>query len=186
MNSANNRKKQMGVFTIELAMILLAFSLIIVFSMDVVVKQTVKGKLDRLSYSLVSLLRERSQLFDGDESMTHDEATKSLALIERSLSSTMNTFDIQRLGMVIEQQRFDSNNNPIPPVANVHIFTLGSYSCEPEEPLVTKIDLSPLSQFDNKLTLYQVSLCYRTDNWFGNLAGESFERVRSISLSFGR
>ncbi|WP_407334425.1 tight adherence pilus pseudopilin TadF [Enterovibrio sp. 27052020O] len=178
--------KQRGVFVIELTMILLAFSLIIVFTMDVVVKQTVKGKLDRLSYSLVSLLRERSQLFDGKETMTYDEAAQSFSLIQRSLSNTMGNFDISRLGMVIEQQRFDANKNPIAAVVNQHIFNLGAYECEPEEALSRKIDLSPVTQFDNKLALYQVTLCYRTDNWYGNLAGETFERVRSISLSFGR
>ncbi|WP_394209275.1 tight adherence pilus pseudopilin TadF [Enterovibrio calviensis] len=178
--------KQRGVFIIELTMILLVLSLIIVFTMDVVVKQTVKGKLDRLSYSLVSLLRERSQLFEGNETMTFDEAAKSFSLIQRSLNSTMGNFDISRLGMVIEQQRFDANKNPITAVVNQHIFTLGAYSCEPEEPLRQKMDLSPVTQFDNKLALYQVTLCYRTDNWYGDLAGETFERVRSISLSFGR
>ncbi|MEZ8148548.1 tight adherence pilus pseudopilin TadF [Enterovibrio norvegicus] len=200
-NSANNfsreRKKirkstvgsignQKGVFFIELCFVLTMLSVIIFLTIDIVVKQSVKGKLDRLSYSLVSVLRERSQLFDGDETMTYDEATKSLALIQNSLRSTLATYEDSRLGLLIEQQRFDANKNEISQNINEHIFAMGSYPCNNTTPLSELIDLSPVTQFDNKLTLYQVTLCYETENLFGRLFGGELVFVRSTALSFGR
>ncbi len=177
---------QTGVFIIEFAFVLLAFSFVIVFTMDLVAKQSVKGKLDRLSYSLVSVLRERTQLFDGDETMSYQEATKAYNLIRKSLRSTLAPFEESRLSVLIEQQRFDEDKNPISQNTNEHIFRMGSYACPAVTPLTNMQDLTPITQFDNRLTLYQVTLCYRTDNWFGSLVDEEYERVRSASISFGR
>lgn len=184
MTSSAN--KQRGVFAIEMAMILLGFSLIMVFTMDVVVKQSVKGKLDRLSYSSVSLIKERTQLFDGEETMSYFEIVQVFSLVTKSLNSTMGTFEIGRLGMYVEQQRFDANKQPIPPQQNVHRFSLGAYECAPDDRLDNLTHLAPVTQFDNKLTLYRVTLCYRTDNWFGDIVGGTFERARSIATSIGR
>ncbi|AMG29411.2 pilus assembly protein TadF [Grimontia hollisae] len=184
MTSSAN--KQHGVFAIELAMVLLGLSLIIVFTMDVVVKQSAKGKLDRLSYSTVSLLKERNQLFDGEETMTYSEMSQAFQLVAKSMRNTMGTFDISRLGMYVEQQRFDADKRPVPAIQNVHIYRLGSYPCAPDDRLENMIHLAPVTQFDNRLTLYRVTLCYRTDNWFGELVGGQFERARSIATSFGR
>ncbi|EOD78761.1 Flp pilus assembly surface protein TadF [Grimontia indica] len=178
--------KQRGVFTIELVLVLIGFSLVLVFTMDVVVKQSIKGKLDRLSYSLVSLIKERTELFDGDETITYAEATKGLDLVSRSLKDTIGDFEASRLGLYIEQQQFDDNKQPISPVVNVHRFSLGQYACQPDTVLSNMIDMAPITQFDNKLTLYQVTICYRSKNWYGDIVGENFERVRSISMSFGR
>ncbi|MDD1781723.1 pilus assembly protein TadF [Enterovibrio sp. ZSDZ35] len=182
----NLANKQRGVFSIELAMILVGFSLIIVFTMDVVTKQSVKGKLDRLSYSVVSLLKERTQLFDGEERMTNGEAAAALALVSNSLTATMNSFEASRVGILIEQQRFNSEQQAIPSVNGVNIYKVGEYDCEPVARLSTKAELSPVTNFGNRLSLYQVTLCYQTDNLFGSLIGKSWELARSTSISIGR
>lgn len=178
--------KQRGVFSIELSIILIGFALLIVFTMDVVTKQSVKGKLDRLSYSLVSLLKERTQLFDGSATLSRNEVNAALSLAQYSLRSTMGSFDASRLGLMIEQQQFNSEQAPTPAINGLHVFRAGEYACEPSERLSTKTDLSPITNFGNRLALYQVTLCYKTNNLFGSLVGKQWELTSSTSFSIGR
>ena len=58
MNGLNLKSKQRGVFSIEFAIVGVVFSLLLAFSGDVIMKISIKGKLDRLSYSLVNVLKE--------------------------------------------------------------------------------------------------------------------------------
>ncbi|MGF1769718.1 pilus assembly protein TadF [Enterovibrio makurazakiensis] len=182
----NLANKQRGTFTIELVVILIAFSFICVFTMDVVSKQAVVGKLDRLSYSTVSLVKERTQLFDGEDKMTISQTSTLFRLVSTSLDATMNGFESSRLGMVIEQQRFNSEQQPISAQTGVNIFDVGDYGCAPVKRLSLKSELAPVTNFGNRLTLYQITLCYKTDNMFGKLMGETWELARSTSISVGR
>lgn len=181
-NVTNLASKQRGVFSIELVIILIGFSLLLVFTMDVVTKQTAKGKLDRLAYSVVGILKERTQIFDSSQVLSRSEATMAYELVSNSLNNTMNSYESSRLGVLIEQQRFTSDQRP----TGANIFRLGEYNCEPVERLNSKQELAPVTSFGNKLSLYQVTLCYRTDNVFGGLVGETWELTRATAISVGR
>lgn len=98
----------------------------------------------------------------------------------------MSSFDVSRLGLFIEQQQFNSEQSPTPAINGVHIFKAGEYECEPAARLSTKTDLAPVTNFGNRLTLYQVTLCYKTVNLFGSLVGKRWEMTSSTSLSVGR
>ncbi|KKD58513.1 pilus assembly protein TadF [Grimontia sp. AD028] len=185
-NVTNLANKQKGTFTIELVMVLILFSFVVVFTMDIVSKQAVAGKLDRLAYSTVSLIKERTQLFDGEDEISTAEAATFLRLVSESLEATMESFDTSRLGVFIEQQRFNSEQQPISSSSGNGTFDLGGYNCEPATRLSQKLELAPVTNFGNRLTLYQVTICYRTDNMFGELMGETWELARSTAVSVAR
>lgn len=73
MNDRNLKSKQRGIFSIEFAIVGICFSLLLAFSGDVIIKLSIKGKLDRLSYSLVNVLKERTQLYGMDYQLTSEE-----------------------------------------------------------------------------------------------------------------
>lgn len=181
MHPSAEHKKQRGNFTVEFAIVAIFFSLLIVFSGDIVIKMAVKGKLDRMSYSAAAIIKERTELFDENSfSVTQAEFDKTDAIVTASLKRTMSGFDEARYGSVLEVQTFNSSFNP----AALETFRGGSINCAIGTPLDP--DLSVITTWNRMATLYRVTLCYETDNWFGNLIGEDFRMVVSQSVTIGR
>lgn len=177
---------QKGSFAIEFSLVAIFFAALFVFTQDVVIKQSIKGKLDRLSYSLVNIIRERTQLYASNTVIDLNQANDILKIAKRSLNETMSNFDESKLGLAIEQQKFKENLSPSPIRANIESFTLGSYNCAPADPISSRVNLAPVSLLGRKVTLYQVTLCYQSENLYGNLIGETHELVRSSSITVER
>ncbi|MCZ2722869.1 tight adherence pilus pseudopilin TadF [Marinomonas sp. 15G1-11] len=186
LNNESSKSSQRGLFAIEFALVGVFFAALLVFTEDVVIKQSIKGKLDRLSYSLVNIVRERTQLYNKSDQMSLAEANDLLKVATRSLKETMGNFEEGRLGLVIEQQKFKANLSPEPVRANIESFKLGGYNCDPAESIDQRIGLAPVSLLGRKVTLYQVTLCYQSDNLYGDLIGETHELVRSTSITVER
>jgi tight adherence protein F len=182
MNFLTKRHSQRGVFAIEFALVGVFFAALLVMTEDVVIKQSIKGKLDRLSYSLVNIIRERTQLYAKSTDMDLAQANDLLKIARRSLNETMSNFDDSKLGLIVEQQRFKGDFSPEPVVR----FKLGSYNCEPSKSIDTRTDLAPVSLLGRKVTLYQVTLCYQSENLYGDLMGGTYELVRSSSITLER
>lgn len=163
-------------------MVGLFFSLLLVFSGDVIIKLSVKGKLDRLSYSLVNVIKERTQLYDGNLQMT-DKDINDIDLIARhSLERTFGNYDASHYGLLIESQRFSGIGQALPATHE----TRGSLTCRVAEPISQLQHLSVVSVWGHQMPLYRVTLCYRTDNWFGDLVSTQFTDVTSDSIVIGR
>ncbi|MUI55809.1 tight adherence pilus pseudopilin TadF [Aliivibrio fischeri] len=174
--------KQRGNFTVEFAMVGLGLSLIFIFSADVIIKLSIKGKLDRLSYSLVNVLKERTQLYDEDYLITNSESNEIFNIAKNSLSRTLGSYEDERFGAVIEELTFRDIGAPNTPVT----YNYGSFSC-PLSKRIGELDyLSVVTTWERQATLYRVTLCYQTDNMFGSVVGESYTDVISSSVMIGR
>lgn len=174
-------QKQRGNFTVEFAIVAVFFSLLIVFSGDIVIKMAVKGKLDRMSYSAATVIKERTELFDENSFLvTQAEFNEADTIIKASLKRTMSGFEEARYGSVLEVQTFNSISTP----AALATFRGGSIRCAIGTPLDPA--LSVITTWNRMATLYRVTLCYETDNWFGKLIGEDFKMVVSNSVTIGR
>ncbi|MDW2173233.1 tight adherence pilus pseudopilin TadF, partial [Vibrio sp. 1567] len=57
------KSKQTGAFIVELALVLLFFGSIIAMHINYTIAVNKKGQLDRVVYSIVSVISERRQLF---------------------------------------------------------------------------------------------------------------------------
>lgn len=173
--------KQRGNFTIEFALVGVIFSLLLVFSGDVIIKLSVKGKLDRLSFSLVNVLKERTQLFDEDYQITSSEAKSINEIARNSLRRTLMTYENDRLGVLVEELTFSDIGTP-------NILKSFSYEggCVVTNTLAELEYLSVITSWDRQASLYRVTACYETDNWSGELLGEEFTTVSSSSVIIGR
>ena len=178
----NLKFKQGGNFSVEFAIVGLFFGLMLVFSGDVIIKLSVKGKLDRLSFSLVNVLKERTQLYGEDYKIKPAEATSLQTIAEHSLGRTLGTFDNSKFGILVEELTFSAIGaaNPLNP------FPLGSQSCEVSKTLAELAYLSVVTSWNRQASLYRVTLCYETDNWAGSLLGTDFTTVSSSSVMIGR
>lgn len=175
--------KQKGIFSIEFAIVGVIFSLLFVFSGDVISKLSFKGKLDRLSFSMVNILKERTQLYSDDYAITQEQVDLLVDISSQSLGRTIRSFDSASFGYVFESVTFDSDNNP----------TLTSFSqsgsgisCTVGSSLLSYQHLSKVTTWNRQTSLYRVTFCYNTDNWIGDLLGREFRRVQSDAVMIGR
>ena len=113
-------RKQKGIFIVELSLVLLVFSLLFVFSMDIILKLSHQSKLDRTSHSIASILAERRQLFNGNDLLcsTADRGCQQAVdqmylMAKNSLARMFTDFDVKKMTMIIEQQQFKKNNQVI-------------------------------------------------------------------------
>ena len=178
MKGINLISKQRGTFSVEFSIIGLIFGILLMFSADVIIKLSVKGKLDRLSYSLVSIAKERTQLYaeedytleSSDVSLLHDVAVNSL-------TRTIGAFDSSSFSMLVEE-----------------ITTSGGYqthssfagSCGAALIESTLANLKVETSWGRDSSVYRVTLCYETDNLVAGVLGGGFTTVQSSSAMIGR
>ncbi|WP_159654831.1 tight adherence pilus pseudopilin TadF [Vibrio atypicus] len=175
--------KQRGTFSVEFAIVGLIFSLLLVFSGDVIIKLSMKGKLDRLSYSMVNILKERTQLYSEDYTITQAEAREMYTISQGSLARMGgSSFDSTKYKTIVEELTFASNGSPNP----VRTYSFGADVCSLSTTLRELRHLSVITSWDRQATLYRVTLCYETENWVGELLGGDFRIVSSDAVIIGR
>jgi len=182
MNALNLKFKQRGTFSVELAIVGIFFSLLLAFSGDVIIKLSVKGKLDRLSYSLVNVVKERTQLYDANYQLTAKEVDDIDTLAQRSLQRTFGAFEADNYGLLVEELSFEEVDKPNPIIAE----SRGGMTCQVGQSIRDLEYLTVVSNRGREMPLYRVTLCYQTSNWIGDLLGKKFTNVMSDSVVIGR
>ncbi|MGF1788354.1 pilus assembly protein TadF [Photobacterium swingsii] len=178
--------REKGVFTIELAMILIFASSLFVMQVNSSIAIANKGKLQRVSYSLATLLSERKQLFNDEGNMCKDETscTKAinmmLEIAKSSLSRMSGKFNSDKLGIQVEELRRENNkisytkkNSGL--IKDCNIIDVRNSG-----------HLLPKTSNDRYLPLYQVSLCYETPFNVLGVVDNEIMHVVSSSISFAR
>ena len=182
--------KQSGVFLTEFAVVASVMALFMVFISDMVSKQTIQGHLQRLSYSGVNVIKERTQLYEleFDEKNSPNQAQDLYEVLSASMKRTMSGFDNKKFGMYLEQLQLveNENNEDVPALKQEHSKGM---QCRPATgQSLTELDNSLFveTSWGRRATLYQVTLCYEGDNWYGDLVDETFTTVRASSIMLGR
>ncbi len=170
----NNRK---GSVTIEFALTLMILVVVFAFLADLTFQRSTQAKLDNVSLSLVSILRERVQLYnDNGNSELTDGTTGSaggFAVIGSSdgdlnqyiqLANLMLFGDRNANKVKVTLERFSSDSNQYDKVSNAS-------ACEPYKSLDTLGYLSPRSETNNlrKIPLYQVTVCIEVNSFFQSM-----------------
>lgn len=180
--------KQRGNFTVEFSIVGVFLSLLIVFTGDLIMKLSMKGKLERLSYSIASVIKERTQLFEEEEyAVDDDQAKEAYQIVVNSLNRSMGHFDQDDFGfdLKVRQRSYYGLGNQLIEVSNWNsATTLGiGLAC----PGVTPgVDLLFQTSWGRSATLYQVTLCYRSTNWFGSLFGKDYSLVAANAFTLAR
>lgn len=175
-------KTQQGSFIIEFALFSVFFSTLILFTADIVIKQDLAGQLDRLSYSAVNLLKERSELYQRNAEIDQAQVDQIKALLDSSLNRSYNNFIAGDFSIKVEQQLVDGDNN----TTTGDTLNRGDFICNPAQSLASLVanvpELAPITNSGNRANLYQATLCYRAKDFIGN--GTS--TIRAFSFSLGR
>ncbi len=179
----NSKSKQRGLFSVEFAIVGGVLGLLLLFTFDVVAKIAMKGKLDRLSFSAVSLVKERTQLYGDDYTMSGADAGLVYRVIRKSLARTTGDYDSNNFGMRLEEQTYATDHS-----ANaLQTFNRGNQTCAVQQQLSEiEDDLSVVTTWGRKATLYRVTLCYETDDLLTSVLGSGFTTVSSSSVVIGR
>lgn len=187
MKETSFRRKQTGTFTIEFSIVAVIFAVYLAFTGDIVAKTSMVGKLDRLSFSAVSVIKERTQLYQKanvvDYTMSSTEATEIYNVLKRSMERTTKSFSANDFGMLLEEQTYDDAGTRRALVK----YDQGQNRCNVSQSLSDIEDnLSVTTTWGRKSTLYRVTLCYETENGVAGLLDNGFTTVTSSSVILGR
>lgn len=159
---------------VEFAFISLVLMFFIFFLADLVLRQAVTGRLDRVSYSASGVLRERIQLYDSRERLNQQDVEQIRSLAQRmmrDMDPTMNTAQLQlqveELHFV-EPSYFGGNQKTISLYRRWHSGAFAG-QCQPARPLNQLTELTPKGSYGRWVPLYQVTVCIPTISWFSRL-----------------
>jgi len=170
--------KQKGVFSIELAFVLLGMCAFLFFIFDLGFQVVQKSQLHRTSYSLASVLKERKAFFTKGTRATNwdinaDEAREMLQIAQNLLGQGKDDLRVNigfKSGKKPEQSFFAGN---------------GDIKCDAKS---IGDDITEGSKHD--LNVYRVTLCRRVPAFFEKaIAGQADKESRvlqSTSLFVGR
>ena len=162
--------RQKGAFTIELFFVLIAIVTIFYFMTDLSDKIMARAQLDRGSFALVNILKERSRYYDERVNIDATDTSQMQTLAARLLNTTENSvaIKIEALHNKTGWQEFESQQ----------YTNLGCSA-------VALKDKSELVPVENGVVfpLYQVTLCQKKNSWFATLWGESGEPTMTITSS---
>ena len=175
-------KYQKGSFTIELVFVLTALWGVYLFGADLSHQLFVRAKLDRSSFALVNVIKERTRYFEADVlagknlSVTHNDLLDLAAVAGRMLNIPPEDVAI----------RIESLTNK----TNMTVFTsdkFKSLNCKTDS-IRSYAELVPV---ENTVVfpLYRVSLCEEQTSWFKpffNGGNSTTVAITSSSIMPGR
>lgn len=160
-------KNNNGQIIIEFILVVSIIALLIKLLISITQYQSTVGKLDRISYSIAGIVRERERLYDNSTLLTQNNVNELARLANHMLSgSGVSTRD---LAITIETLHF----NPVSSAAsgdktidNAHSLELSVGTCHPARSLREMANLSPYSNRGRWMPLYQVTLCLPAPEWY--------------------
>lgn len=174
----NFRYKQNGNFSVEFAVVGVILSLLILFSIEFAYKLSVRAKLDRLSYSLVTVLSERTQLYDGRFKLAVDDANEIRDVAIRYLKEDIVDFDEKYFGFKV-RSGFVSDDSPLQNIPSGLACTQYLGRNEFEKHTVIKQD-------GRKLPIYNINICYQVSNIVPMFGLGDRSHIETSSWSVGR
>ncbi|MEW5558784.1 tight adherence pilus pseudopilin TadF [Enterobacter asburiae] len=163
-----------GSVAVEFSIISVVLLIFMFFVADLVLRQATVGKLDRLSYSIAGVLRERIQLYDRREELSSKDVGEVYQLAQRMMQDMNPTADVSALKIRVQQLFFEprvdlTDNKKYPISKEEWLSHIKGNECQPPKPLVELQDLSPRGSYGRWVPLYQVTLCLPTNSWYTRL-----------------
>ncbi|VEJ08859.1 tight adherence pilus pseudopilin TadF [Actinobacillus delphinicola] len=186
-----------GAAAIEFLLTVMFLVLVLFFMMDLAITRATVAQLDNISYSLVTVLRERTQLYrtaDGKgkvEAISESEV-KPLKILAKAMYYG-NPNDSRPLYLVIQSLQFKQTSATKEPVVDMSLSQpLGdTQQCVPTTNLLNFQNIAPRSEQNDERTipLYQVTVCVPAYSVFRSLVvGPAYANgtLRSSSHAVGR
>lgn len=184
-------KQQRAAITIEFVFTIILLTVILTFMIDLTMLRSNLGKLDNSSYSLANILRERKQLYNGNEMISLDSIEKFRKLAKYAVYGDDTAS--KELFIVIESVSFttdplDQQKEPKPDYKR-----FGDVShCTPYKNLDSLSNIAPRSEAKGgrKIPIYQVTICIPSYSVFKsvilNESSNSRHILRSSSMVVAR
>lgn len=174
MNVRNLWTNQRASITVEFVFISIALITFMYFLGDLVLRQAMTGRLDRTSYSIAGVLRERIQLFDGREALTQNDVDMALSLTKKMLKDMDPNVDLQSIGLSVEEMHFYEPTNLHDTTKRLKYYhkwnaNSSAATCSAPQPLTGLQELSPKGSYGRWVPLYQLSVCLPTTSWYTRL-----------------
>lgn len=147
-----------AVAAVEAAFIFSLLVVIVIAVTDYGFYLALHSRAEAVNYSLTSVLRERTWLYDADETVTQIQLDELAKLAEVMLGKA----GAQRLCLTVEQVVF--KDEKVKSVAASTVFSSGTDNCRAQAAtrLETLTELSPWSSASRWMPLYQVTLSVPT------------------------
>lgn len=165
-----------GSFVIEMLFVLLILIGTFYFMTDASHKLILRSKLDSISFSLVSILKDRTRFFDERAAINNSDFNDMEQLASRLLNE-----DISQFGIRVESL---TEGSALVTLSDSEFTSLGCNS----ETLDNKTTLVPEEE-GTLYPLYQISICLQSDSWFARAWGTSSSTnvtITSSSVMAGR
>lgn len=163
-------KNNSGSFSVELCFILIVLIALFYFMTDVSHKLIVRAQLDRASFSVVNVLKERTRFFDERFSLTQQDLVDMQYISSRLLNVEQRNVAIQVESL---QNKVARDVYTSPQYGSLGCSTL---AIDQKSQLVPEED-------GVVFPLYQVSLCVESDSWFSRVWGDPSSSKMVISSS---
>lgn len=173
MNVLNLWTDKRAAVSVEFVLISIALIFFIFFLTDLVIRQATVGKLDRVSYSVAGILRERIQLFDARETLNQQDVDAAADLAKKILTDMNSTIDLSQMSLHVEEMHFEDPIRLGDDRKQIKIYKSwdsgSSVQCMPPQPLNEQQQLTPRGSYGRWVPLYQVTVCLPTFSWFMRL-----------------
>lgn len=174
---------QKGSVTIEFTFMVILLCMMFAFMADLAIMRSTIGKLDRTSYSLVNIVKERTQFYEGRDTLDQSQVDKM-----QRLAAIMLNSDPNNVGVVIEYMSFATPERPQngrKPRANSPTILRAGYrkNCEPIKPISDLPMLSPVSENgveSRYVPLYQVTVCMPNYSLFQAILGSFYNERNQL------
>ncbi|EFM96878.1 tight adherence protein F [Actinobacillus pleuropneumoniae] len=187
-----------GSVTVEFIFIFFLFSVLLIFLVDVAILQSTTGKLQRTSYSLLNVVKERNISDGGKEEVTQEDVNKLKKLAVKLMGETdENLIDVtvQYYGFeaIKPQELGGSSTRPEKKTKSLSKELSTGGQCKAA--YSTNItDAAPLTEnfkgSNRYAAIYYVTVCRKMTNLFKGLtlAKQDYEsgRLRASALGVGR
>ena len=169
-----SKRRQQGSYTIELVFILVALWGVYLFGADLSYQLLARAKLDRSSFALVNVIKERTRYFEADVlagqnlPVTNSELEDMAKVASRMLNTPVDNVAI----------KIESLTNK----TNVAEFSTSKYRS------FAHADLAPIEK-GVVYPLYRISLCEEQSSWFKpffNGGTSTTVKIGSSSIMPGR
>ncbi|WP_053062528.1 tight adherence pilus pseudopilin TadF [Photobacterium aquae] len=173
------KQKQHGAMVVEFALVLFMLCALFVFVSDLSHQLLVRSQLDRASFSLVNILKERTRYYG---SMVDGKPVPRFELSQRDIS------DMQRLAGRLLDTPVDDVAISIEAIVDNDIqpaFTSAAFrrlGCVPVSSMVSNRDLVPVEN-GKAYPLYRVTLCSPVSSWFAPFMGMKRKNPTVVSSS---
>ena len=189
INNIDFIKNNSGSAIIEFSLVIFIIMLLIKLFISVTEYQSTIGKLDRISYSLAGIIRERNRLYSDDEMLTQNNVNDLASLANNMLLTSgisSNNFAITVETLHFNPTESAAPGNKIINDTKSEEFSVGT--CHPIRSLREMADLSPYSNRGRWVPLYQVTLCLPAPTGYQALfsQAESIPILRSSAITIER